>query len=161
MEDNNVLKLVYTFFLGLLIAGFIGVGVDTFYPGPKMPEYPTSLPSSVTNEVSAKETAAQNDYDVKYKQYTATSKTYNRNVSIVILVAAVVLLTVSIFTEKKIRIISDGVMLGGLFTLVYSIGRSFASSNSKYVFLVITVGLVIVIYLGYHRFERLHTAKKV
>lgn len=161
MDDNKILKLVYIFFLGLLIAGFVGVGVSTFYPGPKMPDYPTSLPSPVTNEVSAKETAAQNNYDIKYKQYTADSKSYNRNVSIVILVAAVVLLTVSILTEKKIQIISDGVMLGGLFTLVYSIGRSFASANSKYVFLVITVGLVVVIYLGYHRFVLPHTTKKV
>ncbi|QQS18821.1 hypothetical protein IPL68_02020 [Candidatus Saccharibacteria bacterium] len=43
-------------------------------------------------------------------------------------------------------------MLGGLFTLIYSIGRGFASQNSKYVFIAITVGLALVIYLGYRRF---------
>lgn len=159
MDDNKILKLVYTFFLGLLIAVFVGVGVNTFYPGPKMPEYPTSMSSPVTKEVSDKETAAQRNYDVQYKKYTEAVKPYNRNVSIVILVAAVALLTVSILTEKKMRIISDGVMLGGLFTLVYSIGRSFASYNNKYVFLVTSVGLAIVIYLGYHRFVRPHAVK--
>lgn len=159
MDDNKILKLVYTFFLGLLIAVFVGVGINTFYPGPKIPEYPTSLSTPVSKEVADKETAAQRNYDAQYKKYTEAVKPYNRNVSIVILVAAVVLLTVSILTEKKMRIISDGVMLGGLFTLVYSIGRSFASSDSKYVFLVTSVGLVIVMYLGYHRFVRPHAVK--
>lgn len=159
MDDNKILKLVYTFFLGLLIAVFVGVGINTFYPGPKMPEYPTSLSTPVTKEVSDKETAVQRNYDAQYKKYTEAVKPYNRNVSIVILVVAVVLLTVSIVTEKKMQIISDGVMLGGLFTLVYSIGRSFASSDSKYVFLVTSVGLVIVMYLGYHRFVRPHAVK--
>lgn len=159
MEDNKIIKLVYTFFLGLLIAVFVGVGVNTFYPGPKMPEYPTSLSTPATKDVADKEIAAQRNYDAQHKKYTEASNPYNRNVSIVVLVAAVALLTVSILTEIKMRIISDGVMLGGLFTLVYSIGRSFASSNSKYVFLVTSVGLAIVIYLGYHRFVRPHAIK--
>jgi enoyl-CoA hydratase/carnithine racemase len=56
--------------------------------------------------------------------------------------------------EKKIKILAEGIMLGGLFTLIYSIGRSFASEDAKYSFLVVSIGLVIVIYLGYHRFVR-------
>lgn len=47
-------------------------------------------------------------------------------------------------------------MLGGLFVLLYSLGRGFASENSKYVFVVVTVGLVTVLYLGYHRFVKAH-----
>jgi hypothetical protein len=56
--------------------------------------------------------------------------------------------------EDKIKIMADGVMLGGLFTLLYSLGRGFASESSKYVFAVTTMGLAIVLYLGYHRFVR-------
>lgn len=36
--DNNVMKIVYTFFLGALLALFVGLGIQTFYPGPEMPE---------------------------------------------------------------------------------------------------------------------------
>ena len=159
MDDNKILKLVYTFFLGLLIAVFVGVGVNTFYPGPKMPDYTISLSTPVAGDVSKTDTAAQQNYDAKYKKYTEAVKPYNRNVSIIILISAILLLVASIYTEKKMQIISDGVMLGGLFTLLYSIGRSFASSDSKYVFLVTSVGLVIVMYLGYHRFVRPHATK--
>jgi hypothetical protein len=56
--------------------------------------------------------------------------------------------------KKKVEVISDGVMLGGLFTLLYSLGRGFASQDSKYSFISITVGLMVVLYLGYHRFVR-------
>lgn len=159
MDDNKILKLIYTFFLGLLIAIFVGVGISTFYAGPAAPVYPTilSTPASVT---TTEQTKVQTSYDISNKNYTESLKSYNRNISILALVSAVILLSVSVLTEKKMRIISDGVMLGGLFTLVYSIGRSFASNNNKYVFLVTTVGLVVVIYLGYHRFVNPHTLKK-
>lgn len=43
-------------------------------------------------------------------------------------------------------------MLGGLFTLFYSIGRGFASEDSKYMFIMVSVGLLLVLFLGYHRF---------
>jgi hypothetical protein len=88
------------------------------------------------------------------QQYNNDIKTYDRNTSIITLGAAVIFLVVSIIFEKKIKIIADGVMLGGLFTLIYSIGRGFASQNTKYTFLAVTVDLVIVLYLGYHRFVR-------
>lgn len=160
MEDNKIIKLIYTLFLGILIALFVGIGISTFYPGPKMPEYPTSLTPASIDESSTKQTIDQTKYDADYKKYNDANQAYSRNVSIVIMVAAVSLLVISILAEKKMRIISDGIMLGGLFTLIYSIGRSFASSNSKYAFAVTSIGLVAVIYLGYHRFVQVKTTKK-
>ena len=85
-------------------------------------------------------------------EYNRKMKPYNRNVSAVTLSAAVILLTVSLAFEKKIKIIADGIMLGGVFTLLYSLGRSFASEDTKYTFVVVSVGLIVAIYLGYHRF---------
>ena len=156
MDDNKLLKLVYTFFLGLLIAIFVGVGINTFYEGPKMPEYPTEAITYSKEPTSDQEALRQQAYDTQYKQYNDAVKPYNRNVSILTLVAAVILLAVSLISEKRVKILADGVMLGGLFTLLYSIGRSFASEDSKYVFVTVSVGLVVVLYLGYHRFVRVH-----
>lgn len=159
MESNNVLKLVYTFFLGLLLAIFIGVGINTFYPGPTMPEQSTALTNSYNKEPAAltsDQKQLQNDYNNKMDQYNKDTKSYSRNVSILALVAAVLFLVISLLYEKRIRIISDGLLLGGLFTLIYSIIRSFASSDSKYIFGVVTAGLIIVIYLGYRMFVLPH-----
>ncbi len=38
-----MLKFVYSFFLGLLLVIFVGMGVATFYESPKAPEYPRVL----------------------------------------------------------------------------------------------------------------------
>jgi hypothetical protein len=42
--------------------------------------------------------------------------------------------------------------MGGVFTLLYGIVRGFMSENDKYRFLVVTIGLIIAIVLGYIRF---------
>lgn len=160
-ENNNVLKLVYTFFLGILLAFFIGLGINTFYAAPKSPEFPAVLSTygkepQMTNE----QVAAQKVYDLSIEQHQKKLKPYNRNVSMIALAGAVILLVLSILYENKIRIIADGVMLGGLFTLLYSLGRGIASEDSKYMFAVVSVGLAVVLYLGYHRFVREHSPTK-
>lgn len=154
MVDNRILKLVYTFFLGLLLAIFVGAGINTFYPGPEAPVYPVAVYETYGKEPTDEQIAQQKEYQAKEQEYNEKMKPYSRNVSIITLVAAVLFLAISIIYEKKLHFISDGVMLGGLFTLLYSIIRGFMSEDSKYVFMVVTVGLIVVLYLGYHRFVR-------
>lgn len=159
MEDNKVLKLIYTIFVGVLIAIFIGVGINTFYEAPKAPKYPNEL-NFTSKEFTETEKAAEKLYQKQNDEYMEKMKPYNRNVSVVTLIAAVALMGASILLQKRIKIIADGVMLGGLFTLLYSIGRGFASENSQYVFLATTVGLAVTIYLGYQRFVTDHPVNK-
>lgn len=158
MENVQILKLFYSLFLGILLAIFVGVGINTFYPGPPAPEYPTEL-NYTEKQLTTKQQRIQKAYDIKINQYNKNMQPYNRNVSIMALTAAVILLVISLVFEKRMKIISDGVILGGLFTLLYSLGRGFASSDSKYVFVVVSICLVAVLYLGYHRFVRPHTPK--
>ena len=146
-----MLKVVYTFFLGLLLAIFVGVGTNTFYGGPKPQEYSAAL-ETYGKDPTPEQIKLQKDYSARMDEYNRKMKPYNRNVSAVTLSAAVILLTVSLAFEKKIKIIADGIMLGGVFTLLYSLGRSFASEDTKYTFVVVSVGLIVAIYLGYHRF---------
>lgn len=152
VQQNKFLSVIYTFFLGILLALFIGFGINTFYTAPSSPEYPNEL-NSYSKEYSEEREATQKAYDKKVDDYNKKMQPYNRNVSIITLASAVVLLAVSIATEKRGSTISNGVMLGGLFTLLYSIGRGIASQNSKYIFAVIAIDLAIVLYLGYRRFS--------
>jgi hypothetical protein len=156
MEDNKILKLVYTFFIGILVAIFVGVGIATFYPAPPAPQWPIEL-NTLSKQPSVEEEQVQKAYDKKMQAYQEESKPYNQNVSIITLFASVILLSLSIALEKKIKIIADGIMLGGLFTLLYSIGRGFASENTKYVFIAVTIGLAVALYLGYHKFVKTDT----
>lgn len=156
MVDNKVLTLVYTFFLGIFIALFVGVGINTFYPGPKAPEFPVEL-NTYGKELNAEQVAKQQQWDKTMAEFNKKEQPYNRNVSMITLGASVLILALSVMFERHIKVLADGVMLGGLLTLVYSFGRGFASQDSKYQFVVTTVGLIIVMYLGYHRFVRSRT----
>lgn len=154
MGDRGILKVIYTFFLGLLLVMFVGVGIDTFYPGPTAPEYPVELNSAYGKALTDEQAAAQRTYDTKMTKYNHDMQPYNRNVSIAALATSVIFLGASIALERRVALLTHGLMLGGLFTLVYSIARGFASADSKYVFIVISIGLVVVLLLGYRHFVR-------
>lgn len=156
-EDASVLRLLYTFFVGVLLAVFVGVGVATFYTAPKSPEYPIEL-NTLGKEPTAEQLALERKYSMKMEEYNEVMKPYNRKTSLITLCAAVILLGISLIYEKRMKILAEGVMLGGLFTLIYSLGRSFAADDTKYSFLAVTVSLVIVLFLGYHRFVSGHNS---
>lgn len=151
--DNNVMKIVYTFFLGALLALFVGLGIQTFYPGPEMPE-PTAgaefVPGGSTPTEEQREEMEENER--QWQQWQEEQQSYSRNVAVVALGASVVLLGLSLVLEKRNRVLTNGIMLGGLFTLIYAIGRSFASSETTMTFVAVSVGLAVVLLLGHRRF---------
>jgi len=149
------LEIIYTLFLALLISLFFGLGVSAFYTAPKSPEYPTvlSVPVKDNSGIQTNEQiAVQAKYDQEQKDYTKNFSTYSRNVSMITLGLAVVALVISLLLFNNIYVISNGLLLGGVFTLIYSIIRGFMTDDSKYRFLIVTVGLVITLVLGYIKF---------
>jgi hypothetical protein len=153
--DNKVLKAVYTVFLGVIIALFVGLGIRTFYAPPEVPEYPVEMifeKTNPTDEELAKQREVQIQQEAAFREYEEASDVYNRNVTIAALISSVTLLGLSLVVERRNRVLANGVMLGSLFTLIYSITRSFMSGNTSLSFIVVTVGLAIVLFLGYKRF---------
>lgn len=150
-----VLKYVYTVFIGVLLALFIGIGIAAFYPYPKAPE-PSAVPVAYRNDLQATPSAQTIEQEKKdreaWQEYQRQNEEYNRNVSIMTLIAAIVVLVISLTLARSILIIADGLLLGGLFTLVYSLFRSFNSSDYKFMFIVISTGLAISVILGYLKF---------
>lgn len=151
--ENKLLRLVYTLFLGLVLAVFDGMGIATFYESPKQPEYPIFSDAQLSQvKTSPEVNAAQIKYEQQYRQYEKVAQAYHRNVSIIAMIAAVVLLVISFWLERKNSVVTNGVMLGGVFTLIYGIGRGIASTDTKYTFIAVSVSLAVILYLGYHRF---------
>jgi hypothetical protein len=150
-----LLKLIYTLFLGLLVSLFVGLGIDAFYPGPKMPDYPVSLDTTKQGcEEDAQTQATRLKYDQDMKNFNDASKPYNRNVSIIALSFAIVIMIASLTLFSKIKMIADGILLGGVFSTIYGIIRGMMSENSKFRFLIVAVGLLIALILGYIKFIR-------
>lgn len=147
------IEALYTLFLALLAALVFGLGVSAFYESPKMPEYPTVLNISTKDAAMTKEqTNAQISYDKSMKNYQTEVSTYTRNVSMVTLGLAVIALVVSLIFLDNIYVISNGLLLGGVFTLIYSMIRGFMTDDTKYRFVIALIGLIIALVIGYIKF---------
>jgi lipopolysaccharide export LptBFGC system permease protein LptF len=152
--ENQVLKIVYTFFLDIIITLFVGLGIRTFYAPPEPPQFPSAqiTKANPTDQELAEQLKQQEAYERAFRAYDEQNSIYNRNVSTISLVASVVLLGLSLLLEKRNRVLANGILLGGLFTLLYSIGRGFASQDTLMTFLAVSVGLAVALFLGYRRF---------
>ena len=148
-----MLKFVYSFFLGLLLAVFVGVGVATFYPTPKAPEYPAVLQTSKSPDAySDQQRKVDEQFQKDQKSYSDRLSSYNRNVALIVLSAAVILVVLGLTLHAWVDVLADGLLLGGVFSLLYSIGRSFAGGNPRYSFVIVSAGLVITGVVGYIKF---------
>lgn len=152
-----MLKFIYTIFIGILLVAFIAFGVAAFYTEPTAPTGSPLPPCSSLNDKTADmpdcATPAQlNEYNHQYDLWQRKIDTYHRNVSIITLAAAVIFLATSLITATKLGILSDGLLLGGAFTLLYSIGTSFSVQDTKYRFISVSVSLIVAQVLGYIKF---------
>lgn len=159
-----ILRLIYTLLLGVFLAIFVGVGISAFYKGPTYPDMPAVLKycSSEfknTQQYSEFKVVAEK-YDAQEKAYRTQELLYNRNVTIIAVIAAIILVVASLTLFKKILLIADGILLGGVFTLLYSIIRGFSAEDSKFQFFVVSIGLIISLVLGYIKFIRPTTLSK-
>jgi len=71
---------------------------------------------------------------------------------------ATLVMAVSLIQAERLPVISNGLLLGGVFTMVYGVGWIVTSDTSVTRFLVMTVALIITLALGYARFVRPRSA---
>ncbi len=160
-ERRKMIKYIYILFTGLLLAFFVGIGIATFYPGPEEPEYPRELNKLELSEAqnASVSRALQDEYDLAYEQYSEARSLYGRNVSIILVVVSMVLLVLSLSAMKNMPIISDGTLLGGLFTLFYGVIQGFMTDDNNFRFLIISFSLLVALAMGYVYFVKPQQAK--
>jgi len=152
-----MIKLMYSIFLGLIIVMFVGVGVSTFYSSPEAPEYEedvTYVLDEETEEFTETDEAKQlrQENDAKWEVFRGEEEDYNRNVAIITMAFALLLLYVGLSKADEFAGISEGVLLGGVFTLFYSLIRGLMTEDDIVRFSVITVGLVVALWVGNKKF---------
>lgn len=150
-----MLKFLYIVAIGLLFAAVVGLGFQAFYPQPKNPEYPTELytPASLDGQTAEQE-ANRKTYEQKSKDFQGAIEDYSRNLSMMLIATALIILAISILGLGKLAVIGDGLTLGGVFTLFYGLIRSFTSGNEILQFLAVLFGLVVLVFLSYWEFIR-------
>ena len=134
MKANAALQIIFAFFLGLVVVAFVGIAVATFFAQPSYPDYPTS---------QADEAA----WNAAYSQWQLVT-------GIILLLCATAILAVSLLLPEDQAALSNGILLGGVFTMVYAVGMTFAADTSWLRLLVVTVALAVTIGIGYLKFVR-------
>lgn len=167
-RQHYALQTIFSFFLGLMVLAFVGVGVNTFYPSPteqrqaeqqdlqqkmealNVKSNGRSLDATQQAEVdrlNAEQGALQRIIEAEMKGWA-------RITSIILVVFSTLVMSVSLIRSEQLRVISNGLLLGGLFTMIYGVGWVIFSGNSVARFAVIAFALVVAIGLGYLKFVR-------
>lgn len=170
MERSDGLRTIFSFFLGLVLTAFVGVGVYTFYPPPEQYQRQlqdlTRREQAILNAQPSGETSAEersrlqeiNQQRNKLVDAEAEARRpWGRGMSIVLIVFATVSMAVSLIRADQLPVISNGLLLGGLFTMLYGVGWILATDVSITRFLIITAALLVTLGLGYLRFVRRNT----
>lgn len=167
-RQRNALQVIFSFFLGLMVTAFIGVGVYTFYPPPQE-KYGDQLqelyrqqediqnfrePTAITPSDRAKLKKIQAEIRKLEDKQQAEMEVWGRNTSIILIAFATLVMSISLIRSEQLRVISNGLLLGGLFTMLYGIGWVIATGTSQARFWVMTAALAITITLGYLKFVR-------
>jgi hypothetical protein len=129
--SQSILQVIFSVFLGIVVVAFVGIGVNTFFPEPDF-------------------TNGNWDDDLHASWRLTTS--------IILLVCATVVMVLSLIRSETLPVISNGVLLGGLFTMVYAVGMSASAGREWPRFVVITFALLVTVGVGYAKFVRVREA---
>lgn len=168
-RQHYALQTIFSFFLGLMVVAFVGVGVNTFYPSPtetyqkQQTEISRQIDALNVKNVNGQTTDAttqakiatlQQQQSALQDKADALQKGWTRNTSIILVLFATLVMGISLTLSAQLQVISNGLLLGGLFTMVYGAGWVIFSGNSVARFVVILFALVVALGLGYLKFVR-------
>lgn len=161
------LQTIFSFFLGLMLTAVIGVGVYTFHPPEKELELRIQeldrREQTIRNKSPQDELAAPDREEIQQLADARNEladaarierEAWGRSTSIVLVALATLVMAVSLVRADQLPVISNGLLLGGVFTMVYGVGWIIATDTSVTRFAVLTAALAITLGLGYARFVR-------
>jgi len=174
-RQHYALQTIFSFFLGLMVLAFVGVGVNTFYPSPtdtyqkqqqdlsrQMEALNIKSGGASTDATTQAQIAVlQTKQNALQDKIDAEMKSWARTTSIILVLFATLVMGVSLLLSEQLRVISNGLLLGGLFTMVYGAVWVIFSGNSVARFVVILFALVVALGLGYLKFVRGRETKPV
>jgi hypothetical protein len=167
-QPHRALQLIFAFFLGLMITSFFGVGVYTFYPPRIEPFNETTRAlhdekqllfegrgvEGLTEDQKAEVEALNAKIHETGEQLREHQEAWTRTSSIILLLLATLAMGVSLVRADQLPVINNGLLLGGIFTMLYGTGWILASGESQLRFWTMGFALLVTLALGYVRFVR-------
>ncbi|GJM45227.1 MAG: hypothetical protein DHS20C21_20690 [Gemmatimonadota bacterium] len=165
-KPGGALPVIFSFFLGLIVTAFVGVGVYTFHPSPEA-DFRQQLEELDRGERDVRDSrppeqsedrerirALDEQRSAHHDAMREARNAWALSTSIVLIVFATLVMAISLVRADRLPVISNGLLLGGIFIMLYGVGWIVATDSSVTRFVVMTVALVITLTLGYQRFAR-------
>lgn len=173
-KRGDALQFIFSLFLGVLLVVVVGVGVWTFYQEPDLSDDPAqeqldklyreqerlNSKPGISGEVvltpadTKRLDEMQEEIEDLQKEVQSKRDDWARTTSIILITFATVLMGVSLTLPEAMKVFSNGFLLGGMFTLIYGTGWSFAGGDSRARFYVVLFALLLSVGFGYLRFIR-------
>jgi hypothetical protein len=157
---NAFIRLLYALLIAVSVGLFVGISINSVYPGPKMPEYPSSNYASPSEADQAKYQKQQQDFDKQYKDFRSKEKNYQRNVSIIAVVGAVVIVALGLWYLRRNEIIGEGLALGGLGVGLYAVITAMVADHRIMRLVAVTILLASALLVVHRRFIEKPAVKK-
>jgi hypothetical protein len=161
------LQTIFSIFLGLMLTVFFGIGVYTYHPPPtqftdQIKELNRQEQVIKTTKKASELTGSDRDQleDIALKRRELmiaaedARKPWCLSTSIILIVFSTLTLVVSLLRAVQLQVVSNGLLLGGVFTMLYGMGWIAFAGTSTIRFLVMTAALIVTLVLGYVRFVR-------
>jgi len=165
--QNSGLRIIFSIFLGLMLTALVGVGVYTFHPPPEqLHEEVRELkrqeqairdskpPNKLTTEDRDQIQEIVRQRNKRADAAKQAEKQWAISTSIILVVLATLAMAVSLVRTDRAAVISNGLLLGGVFSMLYGVGWIAAAGTSITRFVVMTAAFLIALGLGYARFVR-------
>jgi len=171
MSDNKTgsgLQTLFAIFLGLMVTAFVGVGVYTFYPSPDKQFRPriealdrqeqairNSQPENALSPADRAQMQKIIDERNRIQDASrASTEAWSGRTSIILVSLATIAMAISLTAIAGLPVISNGLLMGGVFTMLYGVGWVIVSATSGTRFIVMSFALAVTLALGYLRFVR-------
>lgn len=163
--ENPVLRTLYALALAVLIAAFVGFGIQTFYPAPESlqdnafaGEVPPSSPGAGGALPDTQSLPGPPGDDAGFQGdiggYDQELTAHDRVASVVAIVVAVLILFAGLLPMiSRLPVIGDGVTLGGVLSLFYGMTLAVQAPSGPLGFFVVAVGLLALIAVLYLKFR--------
>ena len=157
----TAIRIIYSVAVGVFVVLTVAFGTLTFAPGPERPEFPAELrfaePRPLPEErpltpaqarppadEDAAATAARQAYDDDIEQYREDRRTHRRRVLAAAAVLGGVLVVAGIAVAGAIDVMRIGLMLGGLFTVLWAFAYAGGDAGSGTMFVAALAVLTVL-----------------
>lgn len=168
LRQSAGLPTIFGIFLGLMVTAFIGVGVYTYYPSPaerhserirelnrqQQAIAASKAPEALTADDRARMQALTDERDGLLDDNHEAARGWGLRTSMILIALATLTMAVPLAAAPQVPVIGNGLLLGGVFTMIYGVGWIVTTETSGARFAVITGALLITLAMGYVRFVR-------